>query len=187
LLADPEVTAVYVCIPHHLHREHVLLAARAGKHVLCEKPLAPTSEECRDMVNACQAAGVLFGVAFYRRFYPTVEKMRGLIAGGALGRLTSAQVVNHSYYIPRCDRLDDRSRWRTDLTTAGGGALNEVGSHRIDLLCYLLGDAREVSVQVETLEAWYAGEDKATVLIHFANRAAAPGDGPAPAASSAGS
>ncbi len=175
LCADPEVDAVYVCTPHHLHKEHTLLAVRAGKHVLCEKPLANTTAECLEMVREAKRAGVVLAVAYYRRFYPVVERLRQIVAAGQLGTLTSAHVIKRDYYVPPRQETatSRRTIWRTDLARAGGGTLNESGSHRLDLLFYLLGEASAVAAEVERFAAWYAGEDQADVTIRFANRALA--------------
>ena len=85
LLADPEVTAVYVATEHHRHCEDVLAAAEAGKHVLCEKPMANSVAECRRMIDACRASGVALQVAYYRRYYPRMVRMRELLQAGAIG------------------------------------------------------------------------------------------------------
>jgi predicted dehydrogenase len=171
--ADPEVNAVYIATPHHLHRDHALAAIRAGKHVLCEKPLAITTEDCMEIVREAQSAGVVLAVPYYRRFYPIAEKLKEIVESGRLGTLTSAQVVSHGYFIPPREEAasDRRTNWRTTLDAAGGGALNENGSHKLDLLFWYLGDARSVSAEVERFETWIAGEDQACVTIRFVNRA----------------
>lgn len=178
LVADPEVNAVYICTPHHLHQEHALAAIRAGKHVLCEKPLAIRAEDGLAMVREATRAGVVLAAPYYRRFYPVVEKLREVVSTDALGTLTSAQVVSHGYFVPPVDeaRTDRRTQWRTTLEMAGGGALNENGSHRLDLLFWLFGPARSISATTERFEAWYAGEDQASVTIQFANRTIAQFD-----------
>jgi predicted dehydrogenase len=178
LYADPDVNAVYVCTPHHLHREHALKAIQAGKHVLCEKPIAITAEDGAAIVRAAEQAGVVLAVPYYRRFYPVVEKLHEIVTSGTLGTLTSASAVSHGYFVPPREEAasDRRTDWRTNLETAGGGALNENGSHRLDLLFWLLGGATSIAASVERFEAWYAGEDQANVTIRFANRAIAQFD-----------
>ncbi len=178
LCADPEVNAVYVCTPHHLHQEHTLAAIRARKHVVCEKPLAIRTADGEAMVRAAEQAGVVLACPYYRRFYPVVEKLREIARSGALGTLTSAQVVSHSYFVPPPEEAttDRRTHWRTTLETAGGGALNENGSHRLDLLGWLFGEARAITAMTDRFEAWYAGEDQASVTIRFANRVIAQFD-----------
>src|SRR5438552_9184335 len=84
-LADPEVTAVYVATEHHRHCEDVLAAAAAGKHVLCEKPMANSVADCRRMIEACRASGVALQVAYYRRYYAKMLRMKELLDAGAIG------------------------------------------------------------------------------------------------------
>ena len=178
LCADSEVDAVYVCTPHHLHAEHVLMAIRAGKHVLCEKPMGTTTAECVRMAEAANKAGVVLAVAYYRRLYPVIESLRNVIASGRLGALTTAQVVKHDYFVPAQETIasDRRSQWRTALGQSGGGTLNEAGSHRLDLLLYLFGEAASVSAELDRFAAWYEGEDQASVTIRFRNRLIAQTD-----------
>ena len=169
LCADPEVNAVFVCTPHHLHKQHALTAIRAGKHVLCEKPLAITTEDGAEIVEAANRAGVVLAVAYYRRFYPVLERLHQIVQSGQLGTLTSAQMVCRSYSIPPPPPADAPrpTGWRTRLDQAGGGALTDVGSHRLDLLFWLLGDARSVSASVARIETWLDTEDQANVAIQF--------------------
>lgn len=178
LCADPVIDAVYICTPHHLHKEHALAAIRARKHVLCEKPLAISAEDCRTIVRAAQDANVLLAVPFYRRYYPVIERLRQVVESGRLGSLTSAQVINHGYFVPSEQEAagNPRTKWRTALDMAGGGALTENGSHRLDLLVYFLGEAKSVYAETDRFEAWYEGEDQASVTIRFRNRAIAQFD-----------
>jgi predicted dehydrogenase len=176
--ADREVNAVYICTPHHLHIDHTLMALRAGKHVLCEKPMANSTAECVRMARAADEAGVILAIAYYRRLYPVVEQLKKIIESGQLGTLTTAQVIRHDYYVPPRETLasDSRSRWRTSPACSGGGTLNEAGCHRIDLLLYLLGPARSVAAELDRFEAWYEGEDQASVMIRFSSRVIAQTD-----------
>jgi predicted dehydrogenase len=96
LCADPEVNAVFVCTPHHLHKEHALAAIAAGKHVLCEKPLTITTEDGAEIVEAARRAGVVLAAAYYRRFYPVLERLHEIVRSGQLGTLTSVQMVCRS-------------------------------------------------------------------------------------------
>ena len=90
--SDPRVEAMYICTPHHLHREHVLMAARAGKHILVEKPMARTLEEAHDMVTQARRAGITFMVAENYRFMSAVRSAKELIDSGALGSLRLVQL-----------------------------------------------------------------------------------------------
>src|SRR5262249_33515317 len=91
LLKDPRVDGVFVCSPNALHVEHVVQAAEAGKHVLCEKPMATTIADAVRMVQACRRAGVTLGVAFNLRQHPAYIRARELVAAGTLGRIVLAQ------------------------------------------------------------------------------------------------
>lgn len=127
LLADPDIEAVYIPLPNHLHREWTMEAARAGKHVLCEKPLAMTSEDAREMVAACSEAGVMLMEAFMYRLHPMWQLVRDRIAAGAIGELRSVQTI-FSYF--NVDPEDIRN-----IRDAGGGALYDIG-------CYAINTAR---------------------------------------------
>jgi predicted dehydrogenase len=125
LLADPQVDAVYIPLPNHMHLEWTLRAARAGKHVLCEKPLALTSADAQAMVDACADAGVVLMEAFMYREHPSWVAVREIVDSGRLGRLVAIQSW-FSYY------NDDLSNIR-NIRTVGGGALYDIGCYCINL------------------------------------------------------
>lgn len=141
MLADPAVEAVYVGGEVDRHAPETIAAAEAGKHVLCEKPMALDAAEGRAMLDACQANGVHLAIAYYRRYYPSVIRLHELVAGGALGTVVQA-AIDMSYYSdpPR----DHPHRWRVE-PTGGGGSLMDIGSHRLDVLCWLLGEPARVA------------------------------------------
>ncbi len=165
LLADDAVDAVYVCTPVHLHREHTLRAAHAGKHVLCEKPLALTAEQGEEMARVCEMLGRLLVPGFMFRFHTCHRRMKEIIEAGALGQVVSARVQLYSWY------PDTPGAWRQVRRTGGGGCLMDVGSHCLDLLCYLLGDVSSVSAMADTSVFEYEVEDIIHVLVKFENRA----------------
>ena len=134
--ADARVDAMYLCTPHHLHRDHALLAARAGKHILVEKPIARTLEEGREMVAAAQECGVTFMVAENYRFMPTVRSAKQLIEGGAIGRPRLIQLQEEAFFRP--------GQWRNDRSLNGGGVLIDGGIHKIDILLYLTGMPEQI-------------------------------------------
>lgn len=166
VLADPEVTAVYVATEHHRHVEDVLAAAEAGKHVLCEKPMANSVADCRRMIDACAANGVALQVAYYRRYYPKLVRMKELLDQGAVGAPVTAE-------IHLCSRLDrDRihpGNWRLNAEQSGGGALVDTGSHRLDLLCWMLGEPDRVAAFAECRELPIAAPDMESLLIRMAS------------------
>ncbi len=161
-LADSAVHAVYVGTPVFLHAPQTIQSLRAGKHVLCEKPMAMNEAEARTMVQAAETSGKTFGVAYYRRCYPKVQRAKELIAAGAIGKPVVAELTNHMWF----DGQGSRS-WLVDPAKAGGGPLFDVASHRIDVLNFLLGQPREVTAQLSNVVHHYAVEDNATVMIEY--------------------
>jgi predicted dehydrogenase len=125
LLADPDVDAVYIPLPNHLHLEWTLAAARAGKHVLCEKPIALSSADAARMFEACESAGVKLMEAFMYRLHPSWRAVLELIGAGRIGRLQTVQSW-FSYY-------NDDPRNIRNIADAGGGALLDIGCYSINL------------------------------------------------------
>ncbi|GAC1325524.1 MAG: 1,5-anhydro-D-fructose reductase [Mycobacteriales bacterium] len=167
LVGDPDVDVVYVASPNGLHREHVLAAAAAGKHVLCEKPMANDVAACQDMVDACRLAGVELGVAFQYRQHEAHRAIRSLVADGRLGPVVCADAAAH---VPPLET----PAWYADQGMAGGGVVPMSGVHRIDLLRFLLGDeVEQVAALVHTRVAGRPYEDTVAALLHFANGAVA--------------
>ena len=138
VIDDDAVDIVYVATPPSSHLEHVLAAAAAGKHVLVEKPMAMNAAEGREMVAACAAAGVELFVAYYRRFWPHILRLRALLAEGAIGRPLLG-VVDVSWDDVAGRRRAGTRAWRDDPAIGGGGGFVDICSHRIDLLVWLLG------------------------------------------------
>ncbi len=130
LLDDPDIDAVYIPLPNHLHREWSVKAARAGKHVLCEKPMAMSAAEVRKMAAAAAKAGVLLMEAFMYRFHPRMVRALRLLASGAVGEIRSIRSVFTFVF----DAEADDYRWRPEF---GGGALYDIG-------CYPVSAARLV-------------------------------------------
>lgn len=132
LLADPEVDAVYIPLPNHLHATWTIAAARAGKHVLCEKPLATTAADAERMIEACEGAGVRLMEAFMYRHHPSWVAARELVASGRIGRLVAIQSW-FSYF------NDDATNIR-NIRAYGGGALFDVGCYNVNLSRMLFGE-----------------------------------------------
>jgi len=131
LLAVKDIDAVYIPLPNHLHREWTIKAARAGKHVLCEKPLALTSAGAQEMVDVCEAAGVTLMEAFMYRLHPSWVKVREMVSSGAIGALCSVQ-TRFAYF------NDNPANIRNQLKT-GGGALMDIGCYAINVSRMLFG------------------------------------------------
>ena len=131
LLADPEIDTVYIPLPNHLHAEWTIAAARAGKHVLCEKPLALTPADAERMVDVCRTEGVRLMEAFMYRLHPSWIAVRELVASGRIGRLMAVQSW-FSYF------NDDAANIR-NVQEYGGGALFDVGCYSVNLSRMLFG------------------------------------------------
>jgi len=131
LLADPDIEAVYVPLPNHMHAEWTIAAAEAGKHVLCEKPLAMSSEVAREMVEACGRFGVKLMEAFMYRLHPLWKTAFEMVGSGAIGELRSLQAV-FSYF------NDDPTNIR-NIPSIGGGALYDIGCYPINAARLLFG------------------------------------------------
>ncbi|MFN8523999.1 MAG: Gfo/Idh/MocA family oxidoreductase [Chloroflexota bacterium] len=165
VLADPDVDAVYVATTPQRHLEEVLAAAAAGKHVLCEKPLAMTVEEAERMRGVCAGAGVQLMVCFYQRFSARNQKIKELLEQGAIGRVVEARWSSSSRQSQRVEA------WRQDPAQSGGGPLMDVGVHCIDLMRYLLGEPGQVVAMTDTLAGTYPVEDTSTVMFRLAGGA----------------
>jgi 1,5-anhydro-D-fructose reductase (1,5-anhydro-D-mannitol-forming) len=135
-----DVDAVYVATPVFLHAENTIESLRAGKHVLCEKPVAMNYAEACSMRDAAEEAGRTLGIAYYRRTYPKVNRALDLIRQGAIGVPVLAEANCHSWFSPQ-----DQEDWRFDPIRAGGGPLYDIGSHRIDLMNLLFGQPLKVT------------------------------------------
>ena len=153
LLADDDVDAVYIPLPNHLHLDWTIAAARAGKHVLCEKPLAITAADAERMIAACESEGVLLMEAFMYRLHPMWQAVRDLIASGRIGELREVQSW-FSYF--NDDPADIRNQ-----TEAGGGALFDIGCYSVNLSRMLFG-AEPVRVQGEVRRDEHLGIDVST-------------------------
>ena len=163
LLEDEQVNAVYVATPPHLHARETVLAAEAGKHVLCEKPMALTTGEAREMIDACRAGGVMLTICHYQRFNARHQRIRRLLEEGAIGQVTAAR-INFSDRFPPQPGV-----WHHDPQISGGGPVMDLGIHCIDLLRFLCGPAESVSALVETLVDSSPVADTATLLLRLAN------------------
>jgi predicted dehydrogenase len=164
LAAQPGLDAVYVATPHQFHAAHTSLAASFGKHVLVEKPMAMSVAECDQMIDACRSADVRLGVAYYRRFYPLVARMRQLLDGGSIGTPLAISAVTAT---PFAISPGEQGYWRVDPDQGGGGALMDIGSHRIDIFRYFFGEIAEVQAFCATLAADYSAEDSVVVALQF--------------------
>ena len=164
-LSDPAVNAIYVATPVFLHAPQTVQSLRAGKHVLCEKPMAMNEAEARSMVQAAEESGRTLGVAYYRRTYPKLQRAKQLLDGGAIGKPVFAELTSHGWF----DEHESNRSWLIDPAKAGGGPLYDIASHRIDVLNFLFGQPQRVSAHLSNAVHHYAVEDNATVMIDYAD------------------
>ena len=165
-LADPDVDVVYAASRVYEHLPQTVAAAAAGKHVVCEKPMALTDAECQEMIAACHEAGVNLAIAYYRRYYPHNRKIKEIIEQGRLGTPILVRMVLTGNYNPT---PDDPKYWRIDPAKSAGGPIADVGSHRLDLLCHWFGDPVAVAARNETLVHDYPADDSDVLLIKMAS------------------
>ncbi|GAC1414959.1 MAG: Gfo/Idh/MocA family oxidoreductase [Acidobacteriaceae bacterium] len=160
-LADPQIHAVYVGTPVAMHASQAIAALQAGKHVLCEKPVALNYEEAESMASAARQSGQLLGVAYYRRLYPKLLRAKEMLAAGAIGQPTFAFAAYHGW-------LESPERgWLRDPALAGGGPLYDVGSHRIDVCNMLFGQPQRAAGMLSNALHDLPVEDSATARIGY--------------------
>jgi len=168
LIRDPEVDAVYIATPPAFHKEYTLLSAQAGKPVYVEKPMALNVGECREMIQACQAAGVPLFVAYYRRALSRFLKVQELIDSRAIGE---PRFVTITLYQPlaREELSPQTLPWRVIPELAGGGRFVDLASHMLDFLDFLLGPIRAVHGFASNQAQRYPAEDIVTGTFMFAS------------------
>lgn len=177
LLADGEIQAVSIVLPNAMHHSVTLAALRAGKHVMCEKPLAMNSAEGEEMVATARELGLKMMMHFNTRFFPTSMAVKHAIDRGELGHIYYARSVWH-----RKRGIPQLGGWFTNRAMSGGGALIDLGVHRLDLVLWLMGYPKPVSVSGMTYDLLgkrlaeregktFDVEDLASAFVRFDNGA----------------
>lgn len=164
ILKDPEIDAVYIATPPNKHCFYTLEAAKYGKAVYVEKPMAMTAAECRSMIAACQMAGVPLFTAYYRRGMEKFVTLRELLAGGRLGEVR-AFAYRFSCPVPE---LNPGRSWLMDPAVSGGGMLYDVGSHMIDTLRFLFGEVETAYSLSQNQSGACAVNDDHSIALRFA-------------------
>src|SRR5437868_4607011 len=164
LLKDKEIDAVYIATPVHLHAAQTIAAAEAGKHVLCEKPMAMNVSECDRMIVACRANNVRLSVAYYRHFYPVIERVREIIQSGEIGSPVLAQINAFESFNPRTDHP---RYWLLEKDRSGGGPMFDFGCHRIEVLTNIFGTISKVRALTANVLFDREVEDTALALFQF--------------------
>ena len=170
LLADPEVQAVYIASPVHCHARQIEQAARAGKHILCEKPLTLTADQAKRAAEVCRKRDILLQEGYMMKFHAAHRKIRELIDAGRIGKPVYLRAQLACWYplIP--------GAWRQDLRKGGGGALIDMASHLYDLLEFFAGPICRLTAVTGNLVQDYRPEDASTTLLEFESGAQASVD-----------
>jgi UDP-N-acetyl-2-amino-2-deoxyglucuronate dehydrogenase len=169
MIIDQDIDLVVVCTPHPYHKEPAIAAAKAGAHVLVEKPLASTLQDCDEIIEACKNENVKLGVISQRRWYQPVQRMKHAIVEGkigkpALGTVTMLGWRDKAYY--------DADAWRGTWQMEGGGVLVNQAPHQLDILLWFMGDIDEVYGHWQNLNHPYIEvEDTALAIVKFKNGA----------------
>jgi predicted dehydrogenase len=168
LIADPEVDAIYVATPPSSHAAYTTAAARAGKPVYVEKPMATDGTACAQMIDACTAAGVPLYVAYYRRALPRFLKVKELLESGAVGQV---RAVTTTLITPPLSPPPEPAAlpWRVRPEIAGGGLFVDLAAHTLDLLDFLLGPIAHAVGSATNQGRLYPAEDTVTAQFSFAS------------------
>ena len=168
VLADPRVQAVVLATPHSLHTGQIVEAAKAGKAVFCEKPLALKKADALRSTAACREAGVLLGIGTNKRFWPSMRELRRVVAGGELG-----EILHVEGHYSNENSGAHFSSWRTSPAEAPGAGMTGSGIHVLDALVTLLGPAARVQTQVITRKPAPDPTDTLSIMFEFENHASA--------------
>lgn len=169
IIENPAVDAVDICTPHFLHLPMVLAAARAGKHILLEKPMAMNLDEGRTMVEAAGASGKIFMVGQNHRYLPEHGRVKDLLNQNAIGRVIAARIDGNQFL----SRAYPPGHWLFSKTLAGGGVIRTTAIHKVDMLRYFIGEIRRVNAMYATsgLNPGMNSEDIAAFNMQFENGA----------------
>lgn len=176
LLADRSVDAVILAVPHYLHAPLTIQAARAGKHVYCEKPMATTLADAREMIRVCRQCGVKLGIGFGARSRPSAEELKKLLARKLIGeisliRISECGIKPDTYWEQGYTRVV-KTDWRASKRRSGGGFFMMNAIHTIDLIRYITGlEFVAAQAQVATLHTGVEVEDIGGAVLRMSNGA----------------
>tara|TARA_B100001971_G_scaffold61651_2_gene56540 strand:+ start:4586 stop:5683 length:1098 start_codon:yes stop_codon:yes gene_type:complete len=180
MLKEADIDAVDICTVHNQHRHQVIAAAEAGKHILLEKPMGITLDECREMLKATDAAGITYMIAQCLRYLPNSQWVRQRIIEGEFGDIWALRSDNFASMVPPKSKIDtDKSTgpgiWYLDGKQAGGGALISQSTHHIDLFRYYIGDISRVTATSWTDHPFFinGAEESIAATMEFENGAVA--------------
>lgn len=161
LLSNPDIDAVYIASPVSYHYDQIKLAAEAGKHILCEKPLTISSNQARDAVAICHNCGVKLQEGYMMKFHGAHQKIKEIISSGILGKIVYIRTQLSCWYPPIS------GAWRQDPAKGGGGVLIDMATHLFDLLGFFVGKIAKVGSIVASLVHDYTPEDSSVTLVQF--------------------
>jgi predicted dehydrogenase len=164
LLENPDIHVVNICVPSGLHAKIGIDAAKAGKHVLVEKPIALSLADADALIETCEQAGVVLGVVLQNRFNPPMRDLRALVDSGLLGRLMLGNATVRWYRPQEYYEDEWHGTWAMD-----GGALMNQSIHHIDALQWLMGDVESVFAYAGTLGHRMEAEDVGVAVLRFRN------------------
>ena len=164
LVADKEIEAVYIATPVHLHASQAVAAMDAGKHVLCEKPMALSVAECDEMIAASRANNVRIGIAYYRHFYPVVSRIKDVLESGEIGNPTVVQINAFEWFSP--PHGHPRS-WLLERHVSGGGPMFDFGCHRLEVFLNIFGRINDVKASLGNVMFERDVEDTAVAVVQF--------------------
>lgn len=166
LINDPDIDAVYIATPPESHKEYTIKAAKAGKPVYVEKPMALNFAECQEMIAACEAAGVPLYVSYYRRALPRFLKIKELLENKAIGDVRFVSTTQYQQALVN-EVGSKNTPWRVQPDLAGGGLFFDLASHTIDMLDFLLGPIKAVQGFASNQAGNYRAEDIVTGTYLF--------------------
>jgi UDP-N-acetyl-2-amino-2-deoxyglucuronate dehydrogenase len=167
------VDSVSLCLPHHLHAPVCAEAAAAGVHVLMEKPLATSVEECDEIIEVCERHGVQLGVVYQHRFNENTQLLRELLQSGKLGKPILGTALFQYFKSPEDTAYFAGSGWRGTWERDGGGVINSHAVHAVDLVCWLLGTVVDAQGSIATLIHSFEVEDTGVAMLRFESGALA--------------
>ncbi len=168
MLASPEIDAVCICTPSGFHTEQVIRAAEAGKHIICEKPLAIKTSDVDIIINACKKNSVKLTVISQFRFSPDIAKAKSIVESGVLGKLVMCDLYMKYWRDPEYYKS---SNWRGTKSVDGGAALINQGFHGVDLFLYIAGNANVRASFAKASFHSIEAEDTAIAMLEFDNGA----------------
>lgn len=165
LINDPDVNAIYVATPPHVHSLYTLKALEAGKPVYVEKPMGMNTDECLQMIKASEEQGVPLYVAYYRRALPYFLKVKELIDSGVIGRVKLVNI--RLFWPPKPGETEGDTGWRVNPEISGGGHFHDLASHQFDYLEYVLGPVTRANGVNTNQSALYPADDAISASVYF--------------------